>query len=215
MPNKIDITQTNVQLSSSIAVWSGSNLIGPAQSVPIYDAFGTASVAQSTADEYYLVRRNGAIQWAPIVASVGSGLSFAFSEFSEESFNESYGSIVFRGSPIRMTDSNDNDLTSYLPIRKVFRVVSTDESETDTTFYQPVFKRLRFVATDETEIDTTFYQPVSKRMRFVATDETEIDTTFYQRISRYVIIYDFGVNFESTVKLDVNKTVNVLNGSFV
>ena len=191
MPNKIDITQTNVQLSSSISVWSGSNLTGPAQSVPIYDASGTASIAQSVSDEYYLVRRNGIIQWAPILASVGSGLSFAFSEFSEESFNESYGSVVFRGSPIRMTNSSDNDTTAYNPIRKVYRVVST------------------------TDIDTTRYNPIRKSLRFVSTDETDIDTTFYQTTRRYIIIYDFNVSFESIIKLNVDKTINVLDGSFV
>ena len=215
MPNKIDITQTNVQLSSSIAVWSGSNLTGPVQSVPIYDAFGTASVAQVTSDEYYLVRRNGVIQWAPILASVGSGLSFAFSEFSEESFNESYGSILFRGSPIRMTDSSNNDLTTYSPIRKVYRVVSTDETDVDVRFYQTTGKRLRFIATDETDTDLIFYQTTGKRLRFVSTDETDVDVRFYQTTRRYIIIYDFGVNFESIIKLDVDKTVNVLNGSFV
>ena len=171
MPNKIDITQTNVQLSSSISVWSGSNLTGPAQSVPIYDASGTASIAQSVSDEYYLVRRNGIIQWAPILASVGSGLSFAFSEFSEESFNESYGSVVFRGSPIRMTNSSDND--------------------------------------------PTFYQTARKSLRSVSTDETDVDTTFYQTTRRYIIIYDFNVSFESIIKLNVDKTINVLDGSFV
>ena len=259
MPNKIDITQTNVQLSSSISVWSGSNLTGPAQSVPIYDGNGTSSIAQAPSDEYYLVRRNGAIQWAPILASVGSGLSFAFSEFSEESFNESYGSIVFRGSPIRMTNSSDNDLTTYSPIRKVYRSIysididptfyqtgirktlrsiSTDEVEIDPTFYQTTSKRARLVATDEAEIDSTFYQTgirktlrsistdqtntdptfyqtTSKRARLVATDQTNTDPTFYQTTRRYIIIYDFGVNFESIIKLDADKTVNVLNGSFV
>jgi len=237
MPNKIDITQTNVQLSSSISVWSGSNLTGPAQSVPIYDASGTASIAQSVSDEYYLVRRNGIIQWAPILASVGSGLSFAFSEFSEESFNESYGSVVFRGSPIRMTNSSDNDLTTYNPIRKVYRVVSTDETDIDPTFYQTSLKRLRFVSTDETDVDTTFYQtslkrlrsvstdetdvdttkynPIRKSLRFVSTDETDVNTTFYQTTRRYIIIYDFNVSFESIIKLNVDKTINVLDGSFV
>ena len=67
MPNKIDITQTNVQLSSSIANWSGSNLTGPVVSVIIYNSNGTASVAQAPSDEYYLVRRGGQIVWAPIV----------------------------------------------------------------------------------------------------------------------------------------------------
>jgi hypothetical protein len=67
MPNKIDITQTNVQLSSSIAIWSGSNLTGPVISVIIYNSNGTASVAQAIEDEYYLVRRSGQIIWAPIV----------------------------------------------------------------------------------------------------------------------------------------------------
>ena len=260
MPNKIDITQTNVQLSSSISVWSGSNLTGPAQSVPIYDASGTASIAQSVSDEYYLVRRNGVIQWAPILASVGSGLSFAFSEFSEESFNESYGSIVFRGSPIRMTNSSDNDLTTYSPIRKVYRSIysididptfyqtgirktlrsiSTDEAEIDPTFYQTTSKRARLVATDEVEIDSTFYQTgirktlrsistdeveidptfyqtgIRKTLRSISTDQTNTDPTFYQTTRRYIIIYDFGVNFESIIKLDADKTVNVLNGSFV
>jgi hypothetical protein len=235
MPNKIDITQTNVQLSSSISVWSGSNLTGPAQSVPIYDASGTASIAQSVSDEYYLVRRNGIIQWAPILASVGSGLSFAFSEFSEESFNESYGSVVFRGSPIRMTNSSDNDLTTYNPIRKVYRVVSTtnidptfyqtslkrlrsvstDETDVDTTFYQTARKSLRSVSTDETDIDPTFYQTARKSLRSVSTDETDVDTTFYQTTRRYIIIYDFNVSFESIIKLNVDKTINVLDGSFV
>ena len=238
MPNKIDITQTNVQLSSSISVWSGSNLTGPAQSVPIYDASGTASIAQSVSDEYYLVRRNGVIQWAPILASVGSGLSFAFSEFSEESFNESYGSIVFRGSPIRMTNSSDNDLTTYSPIRKVYRSIysididptfyqtgirktlrsiSTDEAEIDPTFYQTgIRKTLRSISTDEVEIDPTFYQTgIRKTLRSISTDQTNTDPTFYQTTRRYIIIYDFGVNFESIIKLDADKTVNVLNGSFV
>jgi hypothetical protein len=213
MPNKIDITQTNVQLSSSISVWSGSNLTGPAQSVPIYDASGTASIAQSVSDEYYLVRRNGIIQWAPILASVGSGLSFAFSEFSEESFNESYGSVVFRGSPIRMTNSSDNDTTAYNPIRKVYRVVST--TNIDPTFYQTSLKSLRSVSTDETDVDTTFYQTSLKRLRSVSTDETDVDTTFYQTTRRYIIIYDFNVSFESIIKLNVDKTINVLDGSFV
>jgi hypothetical protein len=215
MPNKIDITQTNVQLSSSISVWSGSNLTGPAQSVPIYDASGTASIAQSVSDEYYLVRRNGIIQWAPILASVGSGLSFAFSEFSEESFNESYGSVVFRGSPIRMTNSSDNDTTAYNPIRKVYRVVSTDETDIDPTFYQTARKSLRSVSTDETDVDTTTYNPIRKRLRSVSTDETDVDTTFYQTTRRYIIIYDFNVSFESIIKLNVDKTINVLDGSFV
>lgn len=215
MPNKIDITQTNVQLSTSIAIWSGSNLTGPAQSVPVYDAFGTASVAQATSDEYYLVRRNGAIQWAPIVASVGSGLSFAFSEFSEESFNESYGSIVFRGSSIRMTESSDNDLTAYLPIRKVYRVVSTDETDADTTFYQTSLKKLRFISTDETDVDATFYQTTRKSLRFVSTDETDVDVTFYQQTKKYVMIYDFEIESESITKLDIDKTVNVVTGNFV
>ena len=215
MPNKIDITQTNVQLSSSISVWSGSNLTGPAQSVPIYDASGTASIAQSVSDEYYLVRRNGVIQWAPILASVGSGLSFAFSEFSEESFNESYGSIVFRGSPIRMTNSSDNDLTTYSPIRKVYRSIYS--IDIDPTFYQTgIRKTLRSISTDEVEIDPTFYQTgIRKTLRSISTDQTNTDPTFYQTTRRYIIIYDFGVNFESIIKLDADKTVNVLNGSFV
>ena len=81
MANKIDITQTNAQLSSSIAFWSGSNLTGPSQSVAIYNSTGTASIAQAPADEYYLVRRGGSIQWAPIVA--GASAIFSISAFDE------------------------------------------------------------------------------------------------------------------------------------
>ena len=84
MPNKIDISQTDAQLSASITTWSGSNLIGPVQSVPIYNATGTASVAQAPSDEYYLVRRNGTIQWAPIVAG-GAGIMFGISSITEQS----------------------------------------------------------------------------------------------------------------------------------
>ena len=67
MPNKIDITQTNIQLSSSIITWSGSTETGPVRSVIIYNSNGTSSVAQAISDEYYLVRRGGEIIWAPIV----------------------------------------------------------------------------------------------------------------------------------------------------
>jgi len=88
MPNKIDISQTDAQLSASITTWSGSNLIGPVQSVPIYDATGTASVAQAPSDEYYLVRRNGTIQWAPIVAG-GAGIMFGISSITEQSLPQS------------------------------------------------------------------------------------------------------------------------------
>ena len=79
MPNKIDITQTNAQLSNYILNWSGSNLTGPIRSVPIYNSVGTASVAQAVSDEYYLVRRGGEIIWAPIVAGGGSSTMFSLS----------------------------------------------------------------------------------------------------------------------------------------
>jgi len=42
-----------------------------------------------------------------------------------------------------------------------------------------------------------------------------VDTTFYQTTRRYIIIYDFNVSFESIIKLNVDKTINVLDGSFV
>jgi hypothetical protein len=93
MPNKIDITQTNTQLYNYITVWSGSNLIGPARSVPIYNSSGTSSVAQAISDEYYLVRRGGEIIWAPIVSGGGSTLMFSLSPLTEESSNEPIGYI--------------------------------------------------------------------------------------------------------------------------
>ena len=67
MPNKVDITQTNTELSNYILNWSGSNATGPIRSVIIYNSNGTASAVQAVADEYYLVRRGGEIIWAPIV----------------------------------------------------------------------------------------------------------------------------------------------------
>jgi hypothetical protein len=86
MANKIDITQTNPQLSNYITDWSGSSLTGPSQSVAIYNSQGTASIAQAPADEYYLVRRAGSIQWAPIVA--GATTIFSLSAFDENVFYE-------------------------------------------------------------------------------------------------------------------------------
>jgi hypothetical protein len=94
MPNKIDITQTNTQLYNYITVWSGSNFIGPARSVAIYNNLGTSSVAQANDDEYYLVRRNGQITWAPIVSGGGgSTLMFSLSPITEESSNEPIGYV--------------------------------------------------------------------------------------------------------------------------
>ena len=110
-------------------------------------------------------------------------------------------------------NANDNPEPT---LAKRARLVATDEAEIDSTFYQTgIRKTLRSISTDQTNTDPTFYQTTSKRARLVATDQTNTDPTFYQTTRRYIIIYDFGVNFESIIKLDADKTVNVLNGSFV
>jgi hypothetical protein len=168
MPNKIDISQTDAQLSASITTWSGSNLIGPVQSVPIYDATGTASVAQAPSDEYYLVRRNGTIQWAPIVAG-GAGIMFGISSITEQSLPQSlvtyyefeeispfnlgigtknvdYQLVVkkdYIGTP-RLIDNEEIDST--LIANKIYIFRSIDNEEIDST---PVITTVNKVTNNE------------------------------------------------------------------
>lgn len=170
MPNKIDITQTNTQLSTSIAVWSGSNLIGPAQSVPIYDSSGTASVAQATSDEYYLVRRNGTIQWAPIVAG-GAGIMFGISSVTEQAFEDSFTSKFYDYeviNPINLgTGTKNVEYTSVLKKDYIGTPRLVSGLETDVT--KIANKIYIFRSFDNLEIDST---PVITTVNKVTSNES-------------------------------------------
>ena len=152
MPNKIDITQTNTQLYNYITVWSGSNFIGPQRSVAIYNSLGTASVAQANDDEYYLVRRNGQIIWAPIVSGGGgSTLMFSLSPVTEESSNEPIGyvsvgkglvsdSFFFRDIErvfnfVRIGTGNTFDALNFRDIERVFDFSRISTGNTSNSFF--------------------------------------------------------------------------------
>jgi hypothetical protein len=153
MPNKIDISQTDAQLSASITTWSGSNLIGPVQSVPIYDATGTASVAQAPSDEYYLVRRNGTIQWAPIVAG-GAGIMFGISTITEQYLQLTAYYEFEEISPFNLGIGTKN-VDYQLVVKNDYSGISRsiDNLEIDTTLIAN--KIYIFRSIDNLEIDST------------------------------------------------------------
>jgi len=219
MPNKIDITQTNTQLYNYITVWSGSNLIGPARSVPIYNSSGTSSVAQAISDEYYLVRRGGEIIWAPIVSGGGSTLMFSLSPLTEESSNEPIGYISAGKGLV-------SDSFFFQDVERIFNFnrIST-VNPYDSFFFQDVerifdFKRI----STGNPFDSFFFRDVERIFDFnridigtvnaIAGQETEAlaiyatpprDVTFYDGVFRDVErIFDF-------TRIDVG-TLNVIIG---
>jgi hypothetical protein len=196
MPNKIDITQTNTQLYNYITVWSGSNLIGPARSVPIYNSSGTSSVAQAISDEYYLVRRGGEIIWAPIVSGGGSTLMFSLSPLTEESSNEPIG-YVSAGKGLV------SDSFFFQDVERVFdfKRISTG-NPFDSFFFRDVERIFDFNRIDIGTVNAIAGQETEALAIYVTPPR---DVTFYDGVFRDVeTIFDF-------TRIDVG-TLNVIIG---
>ena len=219
MPNKIDITQTNTQLYNYITVWSGSNFIGPQRSVAIYNSLGTASVAQANDDEYYLVRRNGQIIWAPIVSGGGgSTLMFSLSPVTEESSNEPIGYVSVGKGLIsdsfffqdiervfdfkRISTGNTFDDLAFRDVERIFDFVRIGTGNTyDSFFFQDVERIFDFSRIDIGTLNVITGQE-TEALALYATPPR--DVTFYNGVFNDGEFLDF-------TRIDVG-TLNVITG---